>query len=445
VTKTEEVLAMAARTNAPGVAIVGGGLAGLAAAIHAARETGAPVTLFERGSGLGGRARTTVKNGYRLNLGPHALYPASRQMLAELGVTPSAAPPRLIGAVLLGGRLVPMTAGVTSILVDPAFDGGPRDEVLSLLRALGAQDFAAVDRVAVDAWLGEALNHTNARQLVEGFIRVASYTNAPDIMSAGAAARQLRAGAAGVLYVDGGWATLVEGLCERAAAAGVTIRTGARVEHVVVEAGRVVGLALAGGGFHAASGAILTGEPGNVAAMVSGPPGAALREQVRGLHPVRAAVLDLGLRRLPRPEFTYGVGLDRPLYFSVHSAVARLAPEGGALVSLARYLHPGEAQSADHEREMEAFADLLQPGWRDEVVLRRCLPNILVSGAVAEAAKAGEPGRPTVAVPGVRGLAIAGDWVGPQGMLTDAALASAKAAAAHVGRDILAREPSPVG
>ena len=38
-------------------------------------------------------------------------------------------------------------------------------------------------------------------------------------------------------------------------------------------------------------------------------------------------------------------------------------------------------------------------------------------------------GRPGVEVPGVRGLCLAGDWIGSEGMLADAALASAKRAA----------------
>ena len=52
--------------------IVGGGLAGLAAAI-AAREAGLEVTLYEERSQLGGRART-VPGAYQANWGPHVLY-----------------------------------------------------------------------------------------------------------------------------------------------------------------------------------------------------------------------------------------------------------------------------------------------------------------------------------------------------------------------------------
>src|ERR1700730_19076257 len=53
------------------ITIVGGGIAGLTAAISCA-EGGAPVRLFEAHDQLGGRARST-SGPYKANLGPHAL------------------------------------------------------------------------------------------------------------------------------------------------------------------------------------------------------------------------------------------------------------------------------------------------------------------------------------------------------------------------------------
>ena len=48
------------------IAIIGGGLAGLTAAVYLARN-GKYVTVIDKSSELGGRARTTVKDGYYLN------------------------------------------------------------------------------------------------------------------------------------------------------------------------------------------------------------------------------------------------------------------------------------------------------------------------------------------------------------------------------------------
>jgi len=125
------------------------------------------------------------------------------------------------------------------------------------------------------------------------------------------------------------------------------------------------------------------------------------------------------------------LGVDRPMYFSSHSDVASgLAPEGAVLVQLARYLRPGErADAAALERELEELLDLAQPGWRDVVVERRFLPHLLVTPALVPAAGGGYAARAKVAAEERPGLFLAGDWVGPAGMLANASLHSAALAA----------------
>ena len=59
--------------------------------------------------------------------------------------------------------------------------------------------------------------------------------------------------------------------------------------------------------------------------------------------------------------------------------------------------------------------------------------------AMVTAAAGGTAGRPGPAVPGVRGLFVAGDWVGAEGLLADASVASAARAA-----DLAVRAPSAV-
>ena len=56
---------------------------------------------------------------------------------------------------------------------------------------------------------------------------------------------------------------------------------------------------------------------------------------------------------------TFSLGIDRPLYLSVHSATARLAPEGGALIQVAKYLPPNHSESlAEDRRELEECSTL---------------------------------------------------------------------------------------
>ena len=59
------------------VIVIGGGLAGLTTAALLAR-TGKSVTLFEQSSSeIGGRARTSIYDGFYFNQGPHALFLAA--------------------------------------------------------------------------------------------------------------------------------------------------------------------------------------------------------------------------------------------------------------------------------------------------------------------------------------------------------------------------------
>jgi phytoene dehydrogenase-like protein len=143
---------------------------------------------------------------------------------------------------------------------------------------------------------------------------------------------------------------------------------------------------------------------------------------------VRLASLDVALSALPVPARTVAIGIDRPLYLAAHSTVAKLAPPRGAVIHVGRYLAPGEEPSKSVlMEELEELLDLIQPGWRGHVVERRFLPAMVVTHALQEARTAGQ--RPSAIVPGYRGLYVAGDWVGPHGMLADATLSSARAAA----------------
>jgi len=427
------------------VVVVGGGLAGLAAAAYAARA-GARVTVLERARAAGGRASTREQNGFAFNLGPHALenHGAAARGLRELGVEPGGGVPRLGGTYAVdGGRLHRLPVGLFDLLATSIFGLGAKLETLRFLARLPKVDARALDSVSLAGWLATAVERPAVRALLEANFRVSTYGDDPERASAGAAIDQLRlAIAGGVTYVDGGWRTLVDGLAEKARAAGARIATGAAAVAVLREGGPVSGVRLADGASLDADAVILAVPPAAAAALVeagAGPAGAAADEAARGLRafagaaiPVRAACLDVGLARLPRPAAWFALGVDRSLYLSVHTAWARLAArEDGAVVHVAKYLGPErpDRDPAADERELEGLLDLLQPGWRAEVVERRFLPSIAVSNALVTAAGGGTRGRPAPAVAGAPGLFVAGDWVGAEGMLADAALASAREAA----------------
>jgi phytoene dehydrogenase-like protein len=251
-----------------------------------------------------------------------------------------------------------------------------------------------------------------------------------DRISAAAAIGQVALGLGpGVRYLDGGWQSLVDALEVRAAEAGVELRRGAKVDRVTHD-GAARGVELAGGERFPADAVILAGGPGEASALVDGGGHPFFKEASDRALPIRAACLDLGLSSLPNPKRLFAIGVDRPLYYSVHSASAKLAPEGRATVCLARYLDPDERPSREElEADFHPLLDALQPGWRERVVTHKLLRDLVVAHDLPQAARGGLAGRTPGKVSGIANLYLAGDWVGPDGMLADASFASARAAA----------------
>jgi phytoene dehydrogenase-like protein len=414
--------------------IIGGGVAGLAAAAFLARS-GKSVRLFEQSHEPGGRARTKQQDGFYLNIGPHALYRGGRgiEVLRELGVEIRGRIPSVSGAYAVkGGVKHTFPAGMVSLLTTSLFGLSAKLETARLLGSIAKLDGDAVMGMSLREWVDSHISHTAVREFLMSVFRVATYTNAPEQMSAGAAIEQMKmAFDKSVLYLDGGWQTIVDGLTEKAKQAGVSIETGAKVEVIERDAGGAArSVRLADGRSFITRNIIIASSPAIAARLVEHGQQTSLARWADESIPVKAACLDVALEYLPKPKATFALGLDSPLYLSVHSATARLAPEGWAMIHVAKYLSPDHADSSEMvERELEALLDLVQPGWRAAVVYRRLLPDMIVMNAIATAQRGGTKGRPGPQVCDVPGLFVAGDWVGSEGLLVDASLASAKQAA----------------
>jgi phytoene dehydrogenase-like protein len=289
-------------------------------------------------------------------------------------------------------------------------------------------------KVSLADWVDSNISHREVREFLLTAFRIATYTNAAELMSAGSAIQQLKlAFQSNVLYLDGGWQTLVDGLTNAATNAGVYIENEVKVEAIEREpSGAVRGVRTDDGRLLLAENVVIASSPQVAARLIGGH--SQVDRWASESIPVKAACLDIALRSLPVPRATAAFSVDRPLYLSVHSASAKLAPEGGALIHVARYLAPDHnASNEEIEQELEGLLDLVHPGWRDVLVYRRFLADMIVMNAMAEARTGGIAGRPDPKVDDVPGLYVVGDWVGKQGLLVDASLASAHQAAALIG------------
>ena len=427
------------------VIVIGGGLSGLAASIYLGRAKRSVIVL-ERSSHVGGRAVTQTQGDFRFNLGPHALYKEGRgaAILRELGVPFSGGVPPTDGRALYQGELHTLASNPWSMLRTGLFGLGAKFELGRIFAGIGRIDLAEIAGVSLSDWLESNVRRPAVRRLLEAFARLSTYANDPSAISAGMMIGQLQMALKGVYYLDGGWQTLVDGLATCAEAAGVRIVTGASVTRIEQgergEGAHIVHLA--GDRQYTGRNVIIAADPRAAADLLGSSLNGRFDAYANAAVPVRVATLGIGLTKLPQPGNRVVLGTDQPLYLSVHSSLADLAPPGGAMIHVTKYLGPQWRPDAEATQiELEALLDLAQPGWRTVVAERRFLPNLTVVNALATAEQGGLAGRPGPEVAGAPGLYIAGDWVGPDGWLADASLASAKSAAtAIIQSDSLTRQ-----
>ena len=261
---------------------------------------------------LGGRAATREKHGFFFNLGPHALYREGelRHALRSFGIDPTGAIPGGSGGfAVYGRRLHTLPTGFMSLVTTDLLPLAAKFELARLLSRIGSIDASRVQDETLEHWLAANIRHQIVRDVVAMLVRVTTFTNAPQVQSAGAAIEQLQlATRANVLYVDGGWQTIVDALRRAAIAAGAQITTAAPAVAVERRGRTATGVRLADGTILPASSVIVTGSPAEVDALAGTAFAATLPP------PVRHATLDIGLRALPNPRRLVAFGVDRLLW-----------------------------------------------------------------------------------------------------------------------------------
>jgi len=396
------------------VIVVGGGLAGLAAGATAAM--GGASTVVLEAHQPGGRARVTERSGFVFNNGIHALFTGGpgATVLRTLGIQPKGAAPPMDRYMLLAeGTQHVLPVGPDAFAATTYLDSSDKSQLARLLPQMALVDPARLAGQSVSDWLAEQGLRPRVEALLRALFRLSTYAADLDRFGADAAlAQQQVAARSGVLYLDGGWAQLVDALRSR-----VEVRSGIAIRSVDSDHTRAV-VSTDDGSLTAAAVVVAVGTPDAARGILAAEPGWGQLSE-----PVTAACLDVGVTGVPTPG--YVVSLDDPLYGTVQSPPARQSPPGCSVVGIIRY----GARSIEQDRpQLEAF--MTQLGVRDEAVLtRRFMARMTVTGTMPTAATGGLHGRPVVTATTLPRVFIAGDWVGPEGLLSDAALASGHRAA----------------
>jgi phytoene dehydrogenase-like protein len=380
--------------------VIGGGPAGLVAAGRLA-QGGFETVLLEAGPHFGGRAASERRGGFDLNQGPHALYvggPAGRELKA-MGIDLDWWNPTSVASVFPRDGKAKRTLGGSG-------------QLGRWFLGLQRTDPGELAEISAAEWIRRSMRSERARASAAALVRVTTFVADQESLSAEVAAMQLKIGLwPGVRYLRGGWQQLVDALAARAEADGAVLRTRAGVRGLVRDADGWE-VRLDGETLRADVVVVAAGGPEAVAKLLGE------RSPAAPGPAAELSVLDLGLKSLPRRSQRFALGMDQPTYLSRHSP-----PEhrDGVLLTLASYAREPRAA-------LEALADSVQPGWREQVMLERFLPRMVAVSAIPTPAGGGLAGRP--GVDRGEGLYLAGDWVGGEGWLVDAAISSGASAAA---------------
>jgi phytoene dehydrogenase-like protein len=366
--------------------VIGGGLAGLTAAITAA-EAGARVTVHEAHHTLGGRART-AEGPYLTNEGPHALYNGGplwawlkqRDLIGPLAPIPP----------IEGSRLRLHHRGNLR-----------RTPPLAMLKLLRRKPEQAPVDVDFMTWATGEAGEEGARAAAH-YVAVATFHHDPGSLSARFVQERLRRVTKlppEAHYPRGGWATVIDRMATLAWNMGVRVETLSRIDSLTCHGSE------------------------NPVIVATSLPAARRLLQDDTLHweSARTTLIDVALKSRKGDLFAIS-DLDGTGWIERFTTQDRsLAPHGQELIQAQIPLAPDESK-ADGAARADHLFDLGFPDWRDRLVWRR---DAVSNGRTGAVDLPGTTWRDRPAIDRGNGVYLAGDQVAAPGLLSEVSFNSA--------------------
>src|SRR5262249_54313282 len=152
------------------------------------------------------------------------------------------------GLAVWHGRTYTLPVGFCSLMTTDLLPANSKVELARLLASLKETALGALQCISIAQWLRTHTNDADVKQLVLCMVRQSTYCDDAVRLSAAAAIEQLWLSMSGdVLYLHGGWATLVAALQAAAVESGTTVVRECRVVGIEARSGRASHVALGDG------------------------------------------------------------------------------------------------------------------------------------------------------------------------------------------------------
>jgi protoporphyrinogen oxidase len=236
------------------VVVIGGGIAGCAAALQLARS-GYEVHLLERSTNLGGLVVSFSVGGTPMECFYHHVFPNERHMVRlinELGLGPRFEwRPSTVG-ILTRNKIWPFTSATDLLRFEPLPAADRIRTGLSSLRLTGP-DRKIFDRIQAREWLHDACGDKAMEELWNPLLAFKFGTADTTVPASWMAARFRQRASARTLrgerlgYLRGGFKQLFDALATELERLGAHLRTGTSVDQIELHDGSVCGVTLGNG------------------------------------------------------------------------------------------------------------------------------------------------------------------------------------------------------